>query len=251
MANDVKLGIGLASGMFFHAAAGTALPTYPTEFIGSEGDGTTSDSFDATAGQTAFTLSESANEVISVTVNGVEVASTDYSVSGTALTYSGTTLVADDKVVVNYYVSAWRKVGDVAKEGVTLTTDKSVTNIYNWANEVKRVILTEHTETVQSPIIDTTEDTMKIVVGSTNVSVTPAAGDHGKTITCNLSSSELPDPEAFLFVMKDGTDTMALGMTDGQINAVDAITFAPEDTVTWRPTITILKNSLRFISEEG
>lgn len=29
MNNDVKLGIGLASGMFFHAPAGTALPSYP------------------------------------------------------------------------------------------------------------------------------------------------------------------------------------------------------------------------------
>lgn len=29
MNNDVKLGIGLASGMFFHAPSGTALPAYP------------------------------------------------------------------------------------------------------------------------------------------------------------------------------------------------------------------------------
>ena len=33
--NAVNLGIGAASGMFFHAAAGTALPTYPTETLAS------------------------------------------------------------------------------------------------------------------------------------------------------------------------------------------------------------------------
>ena len=33
--NAVNLGIGAASGMFFHAASGTALPTYPTETLGS------------------------------------------------------------------------------------------------------------------------------------------------------------------------------------------------------------------------
>lgn len=40
--NDVKLGIGLASGMAFHATAGTSLPTYPTDIVGDNGDGTTS-----------------------------------------------------------------------------------------------------------------------------------------------------------------------------------------------------------------
>ena len=32
--NDVNLGIGAATGMFFHAPAGTALPAYPTETLG-------------------------------------------------------------------------------------------------------------------------------------------------------------------------------------------------------------------------
>lgn len=36
MTNDVNLGIGLASGMAFIAPAGTALPTYPGEALGSE-----------------------------------------------------------------------------------------------------------------------------------------------------------------------------------------------------------------------
>ena len=34
--NAVNLGAGLATGMFFHAPANTALPTYPTETLGSD-----------------------------------------------------------------------------------------------------------------------------------------------------------------------------------------------------------------------
>lgn len=249
--NEVKLGIGLAEGMFFHAPAGTALPTYPTDPIGDNGDGTTTDKFTATAGQSSFTLTEAPNKVVSVTVNGTEVDADDYSVTGTTLSYTGTSLSADDKVVVTYYVSDWRRVGDVAKEGITVNMDKTVENIYTWANAIKRTIMTEHTETVQVPIIDTTEDTLKITLGKDNVTVTPASGSHGKTIECNLSADALPPAEAFLFVMKDGEDVMAVGIESGQISAVDAITFAPESEVTWRPTITVLNNSLRFISEEG
>lgn len=249
--NEVKLGIGLASGMFFHAPAGTTLPTYPTECVGDNGDGTNKDEFTATASQSTFTLSEAPNEVKSMTIDGVEVDADDYSVTGTTLSYSGTALVGGEKVEVIYFISAWRLVGDVAKEGLTVNTDKTVQNIYTWANSAKRTIMTEHTETVQVPVIDTTEDTLKVVLGPNNVTVTPASGSHGKTITCNLSAGELPAAEAFLFVMKDGEDTMAIGMTDGQISAVESITFAPENAIIWKPTITVLNDSVRFISEEG
>lgn len=248
---NTKLGIGLATGMAFHAPAGTALPTYPTDIIGDNGDGSTVDKFTATAGQTAFTLSESANEIISVTINGTVQASTDYTVNGTSFTWSGTTLTAGDKVNITYYVSAWRIIGDVTHDGVTVTTDKSVNNIRNWANVIKRSVLSEHTETIQAPIMDTTEESLKVVVGEDNVTVTPAAGSHGKTIDCDLSAGVLPDPEAFLFIMKDGDDVMALGMDEGQITAVESITFAPDNTINWVPTITAMGNGLHFISEEG
>lgn len=249
--NDVKLGIGLATGMAFHATAGTSLPTYPTDIVGDNGDGTTSDKFTATAGQTAFTLSESANAIISMTVNGNTVASTDYTFSGTSFTYSGTSLSASDKVVITYYVSAWRPLGDVTHDGITVNTDKSVTNLRNWANVIKRSILTEHTETVQAPMMDTTEETLKFIVGSDNVSVTAAAGDHGKTIDCNLSGADLPAAEAFIFIMKDGDDIMAVGMERGQVTAVESVSFSPDNAITWTPTITAQDGGLHFISEEG
>ena len=249
--NDVKLGIGLATGMAFHATAGTSLPTYPTDIVGDNGDGTNSDKFTATAGQTAFTLSESANAIISMTVNGNAVASTDYTFSGTSFTYSGTSLSASDKVVITYYVSAWRPLGDVTHDGITVNTDKSVTNLRNWANVIKRSILTEHTETVQAPMMDTTEETLKFIVGSDNVSVTAAAGDHGKTIDCNLSGADLPAAEAFIFIMKDGDDIMAVGMERGQVTAVESVSFSPDNAITWTPTITAQDGGLHFISEEG
>lgn len=249
--NNQKLGIGLSTGMAFHAPAGTSLPTYPTDIVGDNGDGTSTDSFTATASQTAFTLSESANAIKSMTIDGVEQASTDYTVSGTSFTWSGATLAGGEVVKITYYIGVWRIIGDVTHDGITVATDKSVNNIRNWANVIKRSTLSEHTETVQVPLMDTTEDSLKVVVGSSNVSVTAATLTHGKTIDVNLSSGSLPDPEAFMFVMKDGDDVMAVGASKGQITAVDNVTFAPENTINWVPTITALDGGLHFISEEG
>jgi hypothetical protein len=249
--SNAKLGIGLATGMAFHAPAGTSLPTYPTDIIGDNGDGTSTDNFTATSAQVSFTLSESANAIVSFTVDGTEQASTDYSVSGTTVTWSGTSFVGGEKIVITYFVGAWRIIGDVTHDGITVATDKSVNNIRNWANVIKRSTLSEHTETVQVPLMDTTEDALKVVVGSSNVTVTAATLTHGKTIDVDLSAGSLPSPEAFIFIMKDGDDVMAVGMSNGQITAVDNITFAPESTINWTPTITAQEGGLHFISEEG
>lgn len=161
---DVKLGLGLATGMFYHAPAGTALPTDPTATL----------------------------------------------------------------------PSTWSHVGDVSDAGITLTLNKSTTNLRNWANVVKRVIMTEHSETIQSPIMDTTEESLKTVVGADNVQTS------GNIITVNLSAGNLPEEEAFLWVMKDGDDMIMIGCSYGQVSAVDNVSFAPGDPIRWTPTITAM-----------
>lgn len=173
---DVKLGTGLATGMFYHAPAGTALPTDPTD-----------------------------------------------------------TLTSD-----------WVHVGDVSDAGITLSIDKSTENLRNWANAVKRVILTEHSETIQAPIMDTTEESLKTVMGDDNVSNT------NDVITVNLSSGKLPDEEAFLWVMKDGDDMIMIGCTHGQVSAVESVTFAPGSAINWTPTITAMgEDGFKLIMKEA
>lgn len=169
---DVKLGLGLATGMFYHAPAGTALPTDPTGAI----------------------------------------------------------------------PSTWTHVGDVSEDGITLATDKSVTNLKNWANKIKRSIMTDHSETIQSPLMDTTAEVLKVVLGEDNVT------ESGTTVTANLSASDLPAQEAFLWVMKDGDDMMMLGCSYGQVTAVDNVSFAPGGAINWTPTITAMgDNGFQFI----
>lgn len=173
---DVKLGLGLSTGMFYHAPAGTALPT----------------------------------------------------------TASGT------------LPTGWTHVGDVSDAGITLALNKSATNLKNWANVLKRVILTDHSETIQSPIMDTTAEAFRAVVGSANVTVS------GSKTTVNLSDGELPPQEAFLWIMKDGNDMIMIGCSYGQVSAVDNVTFAPGSAINWTPTITAMgDNGFQLIMEEG
>lgn len=174
--SEVKLGLGLSTGMFYHAPKGTALPTDPTASI----------------------------------------------------------------------PATWKEVGDVSDAGITLATSKTVNNLRNWANAIKRVIMTEHSETIQAPIMDTTEESLKTVVGEANVS--KANG----VVTVNLSDGELPPEEAFLWVMKDGDDMMMIGCTQGQVSAVDNVSFAPGAAINWTPTITAMgDDGFKLIMKEA
>lgn len=179
--NDTKLGLGLATGMFYHAPAGTALPTYPAE-----------------------------------TLN-----------------------------------SAWKEVGDVTQDGITLATDKSSETIKNWANVIKRVIMTDHNETISAPLQDTIEETLKVVLGEDNVTITEANAEHGKIIDGHLSAPSLPEPEAFLFLMKDGDDMIAVGTKHGQITALENVGFAPNGAIVWTPTITGMEDGWHIIVDDG
>lgn len=179
--SEVILGLGNASGMFYHAPAGTALPIGPFEQL----------------------------------------------------------------------PEAWKHVGDITDDGISLTMDKSTEDLKNWANKVKRTILTDHSESISAPVMDTTEETMKVLFGTDNVKVTAAASGHGKLVNVNISSSALPNPEAFLFLMKDGDTGVMIGCTKGQITGVDNVGFAPNTNITWTGTVKGLENGWTIVFDDG
>lgn len=179
--NDTKLGIGLATGMFYHAPKGTTLPTYPLEQL----------------------------------------------------------------------ASAWVHVGDVSADGISLSMERSTEDLRNWANQIKRTIMTEHSEKIQGTIMDTTQEVLKTLLGADNVTEVAATSAHGALVNATLSGATLPDDEAFLFLMKDGDDSMAVGCTDGQITEMDSITFAPGAAITWTPTITAHGDGWKLIMDDG
>lgn len=147
--------------------------------------------------------------------------------------------------------SEWKEVGDVSADGITLTFDKSTTNLMNWANQLKRIIMTEHAETIDAPIMDTTQEVLETVLGAGSTQKVAATSDHGVLIKASLTQSSLPPEEAYLFLMKDDDDCIAIGCEKGQITAMDAITFSPGDTINWHPTITALDDGWQIITDDG
>lgn len=177
--NDTKLGGGLASGMFFHAPAGTALPTYPGEELD----------------------------------------------------------------------TAWKTVGDISEEGIVWNTARSFESLKNWALEIKRLLPGTNAQTVQAPIMDTTEEVFKTLFGAENVKKTPATADHGVLLTVDTSSMNTPSAEAFLFIMKDGDDMIMLGTENGFITELSDVNFKATDAINWQSTISA--KSWTLVTDDG
>lgn len=181
MKNEVILGAGNATGMFYHAPAGTALPESPFATL--------------------------------------------------------------DK--------AWELAGDVTSDGISLTLDRTTEDIKNWANVTKRTILTDHAESIQAPIMDTTEESLKTIFGEENVTVTAATKDHGALVTVKLSATDLPAPEAYLFLMKDGDTGVMIGCTKGQIDSIGDVSFTPGAGITWQATFKGLEEGWKMVMDDG
>ena len=129
--------------------------------------------------------------------------------------------------------------------------DEEISGVVSSNVVIKRVIMTEHTETIQSPLMDTTEEVLKTCLGEDNVTVTPANQTHGKVVSANLSANALPPEEAFLWVMKDGTDIMAIGCSRGQIMSMEDVAFQPAAAINWTPTVTALGDGFKFLWDDG
>ena len=169
---NVNLGIGNAAesgttGMFYHAPADTALPTYPSETLAND----------------------------------------------------------------------WDEVGAISEDGITLNTNRTFNKLKDWANRIARLRPAEESGTVGAPVLDTTEESFKTIFGSDNVDVKAATASHGKLISVDLTPDSMPDPEAYLFLMKDGDDMLMVGTTKGYITELAEVAFQPNDAIVWNATI--------------
>lgn len=146
---------------------------------------------------------------------------------------------------------AWVRVGDITEDGIHLKMDRSTEDLKNWAKQTKRTIMTDHGESIEAPIMDTTEESLKTVFGKNNVTITAASASHGALISVNISANSLPDPEAYLFLMKDGDTGIMIGCEYGQIDSVSDVSFAPGSAINWTTTFKGLKDGWKIIFDDG
>lgn len=144
-------------------------------------------------------------------------------------------------------ISAWgTEVGYISDAGMTLNLSRDKEDIKDWSKTVRRVVLTDHSESASGACISTDATALEALFGSDAVTTATT------TTTVNLSTGALPAEAAFLFVMMDGDDMLAFGCTNGQMAVTDNVSFTAGEAIEWPFEITAMgNNGMVFIKTAG
>lgn len=143
----------------------------------------------------------------------------------------------------------WKSIGAITADGITWATGKDSEPLRNWAKETERLTASDEGGTVVAPLMYTNEDTLKAIFGSDNVTVTAADSTHGNLVSVTVAPGVSASPKAFLFLMKDGDDTMLVGTSKGIVREVGDISFSPTEAIVWEATIEAA--SWTFVKDDG
>lgn len=145
--------------------------------------------------------------------------------------------------------AAWKEVGDITEDGITWSTARDYEAMKNWALQIKRLMPGTDAQTVEAPIMDTTEEVFKLLFGADHVTKTAATAAHGEVLKVDTSALNTPSEEAYLFIMKDGDDMLALGTTSGFISSLSDVSFKATEGITW--TATLSASDWTLITDDG
>ena len=168
----------------------------------------------------------------------------------------GTTLPSLSDVKVSGVTLDPAFTGDeyVSEDGLTLTPSMSTTDIKDWSGATVRKVLESFDGTLAWTMISTNEGSLGVAFGDGHVTHQAAALDHGTQNMVALGA-HLPDPESFVFLMKDGDARIIILVPNGQVTEVGEVTFAANAAVGWNVTLSCYPDengeSIYIITDDG
>lgn len=169
----------------------------------------------------------------------VRVGAPDQSTTG-AIKYAplGTTLpsLASITPAAVSYDAAFQGNEYVSEDGLTLAPSISTTDIKEWGGTTVRKVLESFDGTLSWTMISTNASAMSVAFGADHVTAKAADSTHGNQTMTELGA-HLPEPQSWLFLMKDGEARIVILVPNGQVTEVGDVTFAANQAVGWNVTL--------------
>ena len=142
----------------------------------------------------------------------------------------------------------------VSKDGLTLASSMSTTEIKDWSGATVRKVLESFDGTLSWTMISTNAGALAIAFGADHVTTAAATTAHGAQVQAALGAY-LPEEQAWVFLMKDGDARIVIAVPDGQITEVGEVTFASNAAVGWQVTLSCYPdasgNCIYIMTDDG
>lgn len=149
---------------------------------------------------------------------------------------------------------AFKDAGYANEDGISVTPDYSTSDIKEWGGSTVRRVLEQFTGEITFTMIQIDEPSFKIAFGDDHVTATPADTAHGNQLKAAIGA-HLPDRKTWVFKMKDGAARMLILVPDGQVTALDEISFNATDPVAFAVTLSCYAdekgNSIYILTDDG
>lgn len=142
----------------------------------------------------------------------------------------------------------------VSEDGLTLTPSISTADIKDWSGAVVRKVLESFDGTLSWKMISTNAGSLGVAFGSNHVTTSAASTTHGSQVKVDIGA-HLPDPQAWLFLIKDGDARIVIEVPNGQVTEVSETTFKPNEAVGWAVTLSCYPDangeSIYILTDDG
>ena len=124
----------------------------------------------------------------------------------------------------------------VSEDGLTLSPSISTADIKDWSGATVRKVLESFDGTLSWTMISTNKNAMEVAFGTSHVTSAVATATHGAQVRAGIGA-HLPDPQSWVFLMKDGDARIVIVVPKGQVTEVGEVTFASNAAVGWEVTL--------------
>lgn len=162
------------------------------------------------------------------------VAGRPKSTGGAYSAIAGTALATDATTALN---AAFKTMGYIGDDGLTETIGRETDTIKAWGGDVVKVVQTDFAVTYKLTIIETlTGDAAKAVFGTSNVTATAGGPSNGARLAISVKSTPLTKGP-WVFEVQDGLVIVRIVVPNGQVIAVDDVTYNDGSVIGYPITI--------------
>lgn len=132
--------------------------------------------------------------------------------------------------------------GYLSEDGVTNTVDTDSSDINAFGGDRVLSVVTSRSETFQFGALETTEDTLKLVYGAANVTVT-GTGD-AKTISVKHNAKQFSQTVSLVFEFAlTGDRVKRIVVPMATLSGLDDVSYTDGDAIVYTPTINALPDA--------